>query len=531
MPTYTDPMNVMNVAGEGPLRAGGVTITDVTRDVDLPSAMTPAVERQQDSLQLVRDLWGGTRTVRSAAQRYLPREPQEDAQNYMVRLRRSVFFNVFRNTVEGLAGFVFRKDPLMDDDVPPVMAEHWENIDNAGTHGDVFARELLVDAMTAGHAAILVEFPKTPEGVTLTLGDEQELKLRPYWVAIKKDAIVSVRMAAVNGIETLTQIVLREQTYVADGAYGVRSQLRYRVLFRDLDTGVVGWRLEGITEEKALVVYDSGTFNNQSAIPIAEVRTAGSVSAWESQPQFLDLAYLNVAHYQQWSDYATSIHKTNVPIFVTTGVDLDGVPLTVGPNVGLNFSAPDAKAFYVSHDGAALGASKAALDDLKNDMAQLGLAALSSSKRTAETATAKEIDKSASDAALSVTARGLQDAIEQALKFHAAYLKLPEGGSIQINREFNETRIDAADVMAWATLAEKLGLPLSLVLDALKAGGWIPDGVELDDILLEAMASQEAAQQQKDEMAAAQAAMMNARNAAPAEAPAAPEDDAAPEDE
>jgi len=525
MPTYTDPQNVMNVAGDGPLRAGGVSASSVKRESDLPSTMTPDVESQQEALSLVRDLWGGTRTVRAAGQTYLPREPQEDAQNYMVRLRRSVFFNVFRNTVEGLAGFIFRKDPMLSDDVPPVMAEQWENIDNAGTHGDVFLRELLVDAMTAGHAAIMVDFPKTPEGAPLSLGDEQALKLRPYWVPIKKDAIVSVRMASVNGIETLVQIVLREETYVADGAYGVAPQLRYRVLFRDLETGVVGWRLEGITPDKALVVYDQGVFRNQTEIPIAEVRTAGSICAWSSQPQFLDLAYLNVAHYQQWSDYATSIHKTNVPIFVTTGVDLDGATLSIGPNAGLNFSAPDAKAFYVSHDGAALGASKAALDDLKNDMAQLGLAALSSSKRSAETATAKEIDKSASDASLSVTARGLQDGAERALSFHAAYLKLEEGGSVQINREFNETRIDAADVMAWATLAEKLGVPLSLVLDALKAGGWIPDAVELDDILLEAMSNKAAEDQNKMEVAAAQSAIAGATGGGGALTPVEPTGD------
>lgn len=485
----TDPENVNNAPGDGPLRAGGKSFASYDlRPVDLPSTMTPTIESQQQSLQIVRDLWGGTQTVRERGQQYLPREPGEDAANYSVRLRRSVFFNVFRHTVEGLAGFIFRKDPVLGTDVPEIIAEHWENIDNAGMHGDVFARSLLTDAMVSGHAGILVEYPDTGM-MPLSLADEQALGLRPYWVAIKKDDIVSTRMVCHNGLEHLVQMVLRESYFVPDGAYGEKAQTRYRVLYHDLETGEVGWRLEGLTENgKGLIVYDHGLFTNQEQIPLAEVPTPGRLGAWNSRPQFLDLAYLNIAHYQQWSDYATCIHKTNVPILVTSGVEVDG-GLVVGPNTGLNFSAPDAKAYYVAHDGHALASSKASLDDLKNDMAALGLAALANSKRIAETATAKEIDKSASDASLAVTARGVQDAIEQALHFHARYLKLPDGGSVQVNREFGSTRIGAADVMAWAALSDKLGVPLMTVLSALRTGGWIPDDANLEEIAMESMAN------------------------------------------
>lgn len=484
-----------NTPGSGPLRDNGrapATVSARGRG-DFPSTTTPLVEQQAFALEMVRDIWGGTETIRALGQKYLPREPAEDAGSYGVRLRRSVFFNVFRHTVEGLAGFVFRKDPVLGSDVPEVMREHWENIDNAGTHGDVFARALLTDAMTAGHAGILVEYPNTGD-IPLTVGDERDLQLRPYWIALKKDDIVSVRMRELHGRSELEQMVIREKTYIPDGAYGEKEQVRYRVLYKNFDTGEVGWRVESVTEDgKQVVVEDTGMFRNQVQIPIAEVATSGRMGAWVSRPQFLDLAYLNVAHYQQWSDYATCIHKTNVPILVTSGVEVEGA-LVVGPNTGLNFSAPDAKAYYVAHDGNALASSKASLDDLKNDMAALGLAALANSKRVAETAVAKEIDKSASDASLSVTARGAQDAIEQAFDFHARYLMLDDGGSIQINREFGDTRILATDVQAWIALAKNLGVPLMAVLSALRTGGWIPDDANLEDIAGEAEANVAAAQ-------------------------------------
>jgi len=484
-----------NVPGSGPLRDNGrgPKSEGARSGGNLPSATTPLIESQAFALDFVRDLWGGTETVRALGQKYLPREPAEDSGNYSVRLRRSVFFNVFRHTIEGLAGFVFRKDPVLGSDVPEAIRTHWENIDNAGTHGDVFARALLTDAMLAGHAGILVEYPNTGD-VPLTVGDERDLQLRPYWVAIKKDDIVSVRMRELHGRSELEQMVLREKTYIPDGDYGEKEQIRYRVLYKNFTTNVVGWRVESITTDgKSIVVEDQGLFRNQEQIPIAEVATSGRMGAWVSRPQFLDLAYLNVAHYQQWSDYATCIHKTNVPILVTSGVEVEGA-LVVGPNTGLNFSAPDAKAYYVSHTGEALASTKASLDDLKNDMAALGLAALANSKRVAETAVAKEIDKSASDASLSVTARGSQDAIEQAFDFHAKYLKLDDGGSIQINREFGDTRILATDVQAWIALAKNLGVPLMAVLSALRTGGWIPDDANLEDIAGEAEANVAAAQ-------------------------------------
>jgi hypothetical protein len=156
VPLY-DPTNVGNAPGAGPLRSGGqpaATNLMAQSPQNLPSTLSKAAAAQVEELEMVRDLAGGPKRVREAGPRYLPTAPGEDPSNYAMRLRRSVFFNMFRTAVDGLVGFVFRKDPILSDDVPTPIAEHWENLDLAGTHGDVFARDLLLDAMTAGHAAI-----------------------------------------------------------------------------------------------------------------------------------------------------------------------------------------------------------------------------------------------------------------------------------------------------------------------------------------------------------------------------------------
>jgi hypothetical protein len=495
-PLY-DPTNAGNRPGEGPLRVGGQPAQVPLEERDLPSTRAPASRRQMAALEIVRDLWAGNQALKAKGPAYLPMGPGEEPGNYAIRLLRAVLYNAFRNTIEGLTGYLFRTDPKLGDDVPAVIRTHWENLDNAGTHGDVFIRELAADAMVAGHAAILVDFPNT--GGLQTAGAEQRGEARPYWVPVRKEHILSWRTTVEHGRTRLTQLVLHECTEEPVGDYGVAERKRYRVFRRD-DAGHVTWELLEVTDRRTVLLIASGSYPTQTEIPVAEVVTSGRRGLFESDPPFLDLAYLNLAHYRQWSDYDTSIHKTCVPIYWEAGVDVaqapaDGTPappLVLGPNAARRSTNPAFKIGYASHDGAALSACKAALDDLKNDMAQLGLAALQSSKRAAETATAKELDKGASDSALAVNARGLQDGVERALQFHARYLRLEDGGSVAINRDYGTQGMDAAKMGAWATLAEKLGVPPRFVLERLMEAGEIPEGTDLDALEMEMLAQQAA---------------------------------------
>jgi len=216
------------------------------------------------------------------------------------------------------------------------------------------------------------------------------------------------------------------------------------------------------------------------------------------------VAYLNVAHYQMWSDYATSIHKTCVPILWGAGfreeLPDDGSPkppFVVGVNTFVTSPDPQAKLGYASHDGAALGQVKASLEDLKSSIGALGLAMLAPQKRVAETAEAKRLDKSTSDSALSVTARALQDALERALGLHARYLRLPSGGSIKINRDFEGLLMDPDVMRAYAVLVKDAGFPGYVVLQALQEGGRIPEDVDIEELEMEMLANMAAAEQAK----------------------------------
>jgi len=519
-----DPLDYGNRPGDGPLRQFGQApprTMAVDNPRDLPSTPSPSAAAQLKVVAMIRDVQGGTRRLHEKGPTYLPQAPGEGSKNYLIRLHRSVLFNVFTHTLQALAGFVFRKDPKMGDDVPAVIQEHAENIDNAGTHIDVFARDLLADALATGHCAILVDFPKT--GGAQTAADEGPDGLRPYWVPIKKDNILSWRTTVEAGHLMLQQVVLREATYVPDGLFGEKEQIQYRVLYREGEgaDAVVGFRLIQIAENnKAIIVVDEGIYGNQIEIPLVEIVSSGRRSLFESDPPLLDLCYLNIAHYQQWSDYATAIHLTNSPLLTIAGqdqisTDSDGArqELIIGPHSVIASSNPQLKVAYVSHNGQSLGSSKEALDDLVQNMAVLGVAMLVTTHRQVQTAEAKRIDKGSFDSSLSVTARGLQDGLERALDFHARYLKLPDGGSIEVNRDFENMMMDSQLLAAYAQAVAQAGIPVRLLLEAMQEGGLISDDENLENLEAEVLANAAADQARQEAENALKLKVANANGA------------------
>jgi hypothetical protein len=133
----------------------------------------------------------------------------------------------------------------------------------------------------------------------------------------------------------------------------------------------------------------------------------------------------------------------------------------------------DAK--YLEPTGAALDSSRQELQDILQNMAALGLAMLQRDTRAAETAEAKRIDKSETDSRLAAAARGLQDAIEEALGIHALWIGEADGGSCDINRDFEQQPLDPQMLKVLSEMVGAGDLDLDTLWDIMKAGGVLPD--------------------------------------------------------
>jgi hypothetical protein len=461
--------------------------------VDTPNA---AVTRQAPDTKLCRDVYEGSAIVLgSEARRYLPQAPGEKTPDYMDRVNRSVYYNGFERTVGGLVGMVYRRNPELSDDVPKIIAGdreknsaggHWENIDLAGTHGDVFLRQSAEHVMVDGHAGILVDYPIV--GEEISLGEERARGLRPYWCHIRKDQIVSFRVIVENGKVLLSQVVLLFKVMEPKGEFGEECIDEYRVYRRegkgDAATVLYSvWRKD--KDNKLILTQAPGVIANQTEIPLVISYGPRKRGPLDTKPPLLDLAHYNLAHLRVKSDHLYALHKASIPVAVRKGANLSddvatGEAVVIGVNTIIDVPV-EGDFFYREHSGAALGASRTELEDLKADMAALGLAMLQRDTRAAETARGKQMDKSASDSALAVFARNNQDAAEHALGYHAKFLKLPTGGSVTINRDFESLMFDALFIQTLSNLVAAGQLSMETMWDKLAEGEVLPEDFDAEE--------------------------------------------------
>jgi hypothetical protein len=404
-----------------------------------PAYECKAFGEMQTALTVVQDVERGTLALRAAGKKYLPQEEAEDAGDYQVKLSRAVFFNVFRRTLQGLVGMVFRKEPKFGEDVPPAIAGseatdeqaraegQAENIDLSGCHWTVFAKELFEKAMRDGHAFILVDMPPAlPPGSTRA--DEMAAGRRPYWVMREKSQAVNWRSETINGRVRLAQITFRECSLEPDGEYGEKEVVRYRVLnpgrfriFRE------------VKDEGGKVTYalDSEGLTSLSEIPVAVVY-GHKTGFLTSAPPLLDLALLNLTHYQKYADLSTYLHIASRPILWFRGRDKSKKVESIGPYTFFDVSEQNGEVAFAETTGAALGAARQDLQDIQEWMSVFGLSLLVKSSKKQATATEEILDNVAEESPLATAAQSLKDALEAALGFHAAYLGEPSGGSVEL---------------------------------------------------------------------------------------------------
>jgi len=427
-------------------------------DKTRPDYITDAERVALEEVELCRDVTKGTAHLRSKNRKYLPQHPGEEDPDYLRRLNLAVLFNAMERTITGLSGMVFRSDPKPGDDVPQPIQDDLENIDNAGTHFDVFAHDLFEDGLEAGHAGILVDAPVAPvaPGRRLSVAEEQQAGIRPYWVHVRKEQMLGPRTIVENGRTLLQQIVIWDPTEEPDGEFGTAIVDRYRV-YRRIREGSAPPRVEVEVwrktdkDPKPVIEQPATVVTNQTEIPLA-VYYAGKTGYIRSQPPLADLAHTNIAHYQTLADHRYCLHIANVPTPWITGYAKDQDQISFGPNAGIRLSAADAKIGYLEPTGASFEHNMSQLQEFKADMAAMGLNMLQRDRRAAETARANEMDQNVEQSALAAAARSLQDCLEAALGFHAKFRRLTTGGSVVINREFEDQTLGPQEVEEYSQL-------------------------------------------------------------------------------
>src|SRR5215216_5127536 len=280
-----------------------------------PDFTNAAYSRMCGAWSLLTDVLAGQDTIRAAREKYLPKEPAELPEDYDVRLARSLFFEDYRDCVVNLTGLVFRKSPTLGEDVPDQIKSLSENIDNAGTHLDVFLQRLFEDGFY-GHSFIVVDMPAQSKPAETA---QDELGIRSYWTLKQAKDALNWRTAVIDGRTVLSQITFKECVIVADGDFGEKEVERYRV-YRINGFGNAEWQLWEETDKsdetgkKETILIDDGEIKTKQGKPLRRLPIAvhyGEHEGFlESRPPLRGVADISVGYYQRFSDLSNIEHHT-----------------------------------------------------------------------------------------------------------------------------------------------------------------------------------------------------------------------------
>ena len=445
-----------------------------TDDVCKPSA---EVLRMRECWEKIDALIGGTYGMRKAGPSFMPLRPDEAQDAYSYRLKTTTLFNAFGRTINGLSAKPF-EEPLEYTNIPAIIEKWFENVDLAGRNLDVFAKEWFKSALTYGVSYVLVDYPEVTDA--RTVADEKKIGARPYLVHISPHQILGWKSEKIQGVQTLTQVRIKECVEEDDGPFSVKSLEQVRVLYRDK------WEVYRQSQDaqgrRTWMLYKTGK-NSIQRIPLVAYYT-GRVGFMTGRPPLEDLADLNVAHWVS-NSYQTAILDTaRVPILFMTGFQKtpdEGHPkISVGAGAAMFADHPDAKLTYVEHSGAAIESGRQSLQDIEEQMRLLG-AELLVKKPGSMTATQASLDTSQQQSELSAYAEQLGDAMDEVVQIMAEWARIPVTGNVKVYNDFGVASIDAATEVLLLNAATERKISDETLFNELRRRGTISQDLDWQD--------------------------------------------------
>ena len=452
------------------------------KDPKSPATTSGAYDVMLPRWHVIETLLGGTEAMREAGETYLPRHQEETDKGYQERLASAVLLNMVEQTLDTLSGKPFSEPIKLNEDVPKAIEETiLPDVDLQGNNLDVFARQWFREGMAKALCHVLIDMPRPApreDGQPRTLADDRREGLRPYWVMIKPECLLFARSEVINGVEVLQHVRIIEHYMEQDGFAEVCKR-RIRVL----EPGLVQlWepvKKSNAQKEEWALADEWATGLNYVPLVTFYADRQGFMMG---KPPLLDLAHLNVAHWQSASDQRHILTVSRFPSLACSGASgEDSDPVVVGPNKVLYNPDPAGRFYYVEHTGQAIAAGRTDLKDLEEQMAGYGAEFLKR-KTGGQTATARALDSAEATSDLSAMVGLFEDALAQALDITADWLRLgATGGTVELVKDYDLEEMDATGLQALQVAREKRDISRKTYLTGLRLRGVLPEDFDEDE--------------------------------------------------
>jgi len=476
----------MTYAIPGPIRTNIVSSTSAGGD-DSPFTRTRAVLDMMKGWEIMKAVTEGTDYLRQNSEAFLPLEPREDYDAYLARVNRAVFSPFTQRLIRAATGLVLRKPITLTGD--PYWTEMFKmDVDGCKSDLDEYARRILMCSLTYGQSHILVDYP-APSGAR-SLAEERAQDRRPYWIEVDPTNLYGWRLDRESNYGNLIQARIAEKAVLPSGQFGeqVFDQIRviepgrYRVfrkkeqleeMYDVSDNSSVG-EFEVATTQKDYKQVESGSFS-LGEIPLVTIYS-GKTDNLVSKPPLLDIAYLNIAHFQRQADLIHSLHVASQPMLVMEGYDDQTKDLAISVNYAMA-TQPGNKVYYVEPASSAFDAQSAEIKELQMQMATLGISTLSQQKFVAESADARRLDRVDTNSMLAMVSMELEQKLQKAFNLSAEYVGI-EPPEIKISRDFDIERLIGQDITALTSLFDQQVIDREEFRDILVQGEVLPTANE-----------------------------------------------------
>jgi len=470
----------------GPIRTS-ITSSSYIGGSNSPFTRTRAVLDMMQGWEIMKAVSEGTKYLRDNSEIFLPLEPREDAEAYQSRVDRAVFSPFTQRLIRAATGLVLRKPITLTGD--PYWTEMFKmDVDGCKSDLDEYARRVLMCSLTYGQSHILVDYP-APSGA-VSLAEERQQNRRPYWIEIDPNNIYGWRLDRESNYGSLIQVRIGEKAVLPDGDFGekIYDQIRviepgkYRVFRKretvdelyEEDMGIYPTDMSSPAVEKDFKQVESGNFS-LGEIPLVTIYS-GKVDNMTSKPPLLDIAYLNLAHFQRQADLIHSLHVASQPMLVMEGYDDQTKDLAISVNYAMA-TQPGNKVYYVEPASSAFDAQSAEIKELQMQMATLGISTLSQQKFVAESADARRLDRVDTNSMLAMVSMELEQKLQKAFNLSAEYVGI-EPPEVTISRDFDIERLIGQDITALTSLFDQQVIDRDEFRDILVQGEVLPTANE-----------------------------------------------------
>lgn len=394
------------------------------------------------------------------------RKEAEPERAYTNRIDRTVLRNAFAQTLGYYRGQVFSRQVALDNKSSALSDEQmerfraWaEDVDQRGHNLTAWSGNVFTSGLVSGVTFCLVDYPHietiNEDGVTLYRASDGTMRPKtaaadaaegwqPYLVHIPAEQVLDCRAEWRRGKRVITHFRYREMRQepsksnpwaLEDVQYIHAYWLDHWELWRSaVSTGKTAAEFQIVAE---------GTMTLDE-IPVAVYMPGDARSEFAARPALMDLAWLNVRHWQATSEQYDLLAYVRLPVWTVTGAEReigkDGKPepLTFGPG-NVIYLSPGGSVQSAGVDAASVEAGRQDLRDLENAMATYGLQIMQAQSAARLTAAQVQRESREGNSQLRNWALDFQDFLENCLRLVAKWWGMPDGPSVKVNDDYADS--------------------------------------------------------------------------------------------